>query len=142
MPTFNSWADGIKDLLVAANCGVFNTAGTWQIVIGQTTELTNTLIVINETGGKQSNPAWAIDYPSIQVKVRGNVNGYQAAREKIRDIKNALLGLPSQDLNGDRWTAINAIGDITSMGVDQNNRPSFVMNFALIVEPSNAGYRE
>lgn len=137
-------ADGVKGLLIAANVGQSNPAVDWFVSIGQSIAKPSNLISIMETGGKQPNPAWSIDYPSVQVRVRGGANNYIAAREKIRNVKDALLGLPSQTISGDRWTAINAIGDIAYMGNDANDLPSFVMNFALIIEPAvvAGSYRE
>ncbi len=137
-----STEDGIKTLLVAANVGVFAATTGWSIQIGRIVDEPDTQIVIFATGGKPSEPKLAIDYPSVQVLVRGSANGYEAARQKIIDVKNALLGLPSQTVNGDRWDSVLAIGDIKSMGYDQKQRPSFVMNFSLIIEPATTGYRQ
>lgn len=137
-----STEDGIKTLLVAAGVGVFAATTGWSIQIGRIIDEPDTQIVIFATGGKPSEPKLAIDYPSVQVLVRGSANGYEAARQKIIDVKNALLGLPSQTVNGDRWDSVLAIGDIKGMGYDQKQRPSFVMNFSLIIEPATTGYRQ
>lgn len=134
--------DVLKNLLVTAGIGSFPPTTGWGISIGMTIASPDTLIVIRETGGRASMSGLGIDFPSVQVKVRGAVNGWAAARAKMKDVKNALLNLPSQTIGEDRYTAINAIGDVIDMGQDDNNRPSFVMNFALIVEPSENGYRD
>lgn len=141
-PTSKTPEEGIRDLLVAAQIGTFNATSGWSIVIGRFIDAPNTQIAIVGTGGKAPNPKWNIDYPSVQVRVRGNNSGYVEARQKARDIKDLLLGLPSQDVNGDRWTAVNMIGDITQTGFDQKERPVFAVNFALIIEPSVTGNRE
>lgn len=133
---------GIKDLLVGASIGVFPPdTGDWIINIGRLTDEQDQMIAVSRAGGKAPNPKWNIDFPSVQVRVRGGKNGYLAAEQKARNVKDCLLGLPSQDLNGDRWTAINMIGDIAPMGWDPNDRPIFALNFALIIEPAVAGNR-
>lgn len=134
--------EGLRDLLVNAGVGAFNANTGWSIIIGTLVDTgPDTVICINQTGGKAPNPKYNIDYPSAQVRVRGISSGWIAARQKARDVKDALLGLPSQTINGDRWDAINMIGDITPMGIDANGRPSFVVNFSLIIEPAVTGNR-
>lgn len=133
--------EGIVTLLENASVGVFNSNEDWSIVIGTTIDQPDNLISVMGTSGKAPNPMWNIDFPSVQVKVRGANSNYVAARQKARDIKDALLGLPSQNVNGDRWTAINMIGDITPIGNDAKQRPMFTINFALIIEPTAAGNR-
>lgn len=129
-------ADGIKDLLVAAGVGIFAAADGWSICIGKTVDLPDTLICCRQTGGQTPNPKWLLDYPSVQVIVRGNANGYADAFTKATAVKDVLLGLPSQDLNGDRWVQINGLGDIVDIGVDEKKRPRLAVNFSLILEPA------
>lgn len=129
-------ADGIKDLLVAAGVGIFNTTSGWSIVIGKVVPQPDNVIIIRETGGQPPNPKWLLDYPSVQIVVRAGENSYVAARGKAESVKNALLGLVSQDLNGDRWVQINMIGDIFHLGEDEMRRPRFTLNFGLIIEPA------
>lgn len=129
---------GIKDLLVTAGAGVFDSTSAWGIFIGKRPDLPDSCITIYQHGGGTPNPKWLVDYPSVQVMVRGGLNGYQAAYAKAVVIKNTLLGLPSQDLNGDRWVAVNMVGDINSIGQDEKQRPMFSLNFRLIIEPADA----
>lgn len=132
---------GVKDILVAAGVGLFGTTSTpipWQIGIGQTLDAPDRFITVRKTGGSPANPRWLIDYPSVQVMVRGNENAYLEAETKAQQIKDVLLALPSQDLNGDRWVQVNMIGDIVDIGYDpEDKRPSFSLNFALIIEPAS-----
>lgn len=131
-----SVAEGIRDLLVAASIGTFNASSGWSIHIGREPTTPNKAITIARTGGLPSNPAYLLDFPNVQVRVRGSASGYQEAEQKIRDIKDTLLGLPSQDLNGDRWVSITQLTDIVHIGFDESNRPLFTVNFALIIEPA------
>lgn len=129
------YSEGIKDLLVAEGF-LFDGSSDWSVIIGRKPVEPARCIVIYDAGGKDPNPRWLIDYPNIQIRIRGDVNDYQAAFNKAKEIKSILLGVPSQTLNGDRWNHINMLGDIALMGYDENNRPEFSMNFTLIIEPA------
>ncbi len=134
-------SQGISDLLVAAAIGVFNATSGWSIAISRQQDDPDTAITIYDYSGENSNPRYLLDFPRIQVRVRGDQSGYVAAFDKSVDIVNALLGLPSQDLNGDRWTAVNQVGGINAMGYDKKDRPEFTLNFALIIEPPSGTHR-
>lgn len=128
---------GIKDLLVAASVGTFGAASGWGIYIGKSPDLPDTCVTIYAAGGASPNPKWLLDFPSVQIIIRGSEDGYVAARAKAQVIKDTLLGLPSQDLNGDRWVGVWQVGDITPMGFDQKQRPLFSLNYRLIIEPAD-----
>lgn len=130
-------SEGIKDLLVAAG---FTFGGTddWAVYIGKRPNKPTRAIAIYDSGGGTPNPRWLINYPSVQVKVRGADGDYSTAYSKAVEIKNILLGIESQDLNGDRWVHINMSGDIGYLGMDDNEHPEFVLNFSLIIEPANS----
>lgn len=135
--------EGIKDLLIASPAiGAFNATSGWSIVYGKLIDKPDTQIVLNRTGGKTPNPKWNIDYPSVQIRVRAANSGFIAGEQKAQNIKDRLLGLPSQDLNGDRWTGIWMIGDITAIGYDELQRHSWTLNFSLIIEPTETGNRQ
>lgn len=132
-----NYAVGMKDLLVAAGVGVFAT----DIFIGKMPATPNAVISIIRTGGITPNPKFLLDRPSMQVMVRGDINGYVAAEVKAVEVKDALLGLISQDVNGDRWVQVNMIGDIVNLGFDDSNRVMFSLNFGLIIEPATGTNR-
>lgn len=138
---------GIKDLLVTANVGSWNGLPSglvaWPINIGAPTLEADQMILVNLTGGREPSPKWLLDYPSAQVMVRGKSRDYTGARTKVQAAKDALLGLPSQTINGDRWDHVNMIGDINFLGYDQKERPLFSINLALIIEPqAGSGHRQ
>lgn len=132
----SNYAVGLKDLLETASVGTFNVATGWGIFIGKQSEKLDTAITIYNTGGLPPNPKWLIDNPTAQVMIRGAANGYEAAHSKAVECKDALLGLPSQTLNGDRWDAINITGDLNELGFDEKNRPLFSINLRMIIEPA------
>ena len=131
-------AVGAKDLLVAAGIGTFAGTSGWGIFIGKLPQKPETAIAVVGTGGQTANPKYLLDYPSIQVLIRGAKNGYQAAYAKALASKNTLLGLSSQTVNGDWWVQVNMIGDITPLGFDENDCPMFSVNFSLIIEPASS----
>ena len=135
-------AEGIKDLLVSAGVGTFAAQTGWGIFIFKEPMSPDTVVTVFDTGGLSSNPKWLLDFPSVQVRVRGAIAGYQASYTKAREVLNALIGLPSQVINGDRWVAINQIGGIIGLGFDDNGRPMWTLNFALIIEPATGTHRE
>ena len=137
----SNFAEGAKDLLAAAGVGVFAASSGWGIFIGKIPIDPATVITIYNSGGLAPNPKWLLDFPSLKILIRGAANGYQAAQAKAVDTKNTLLGLPSQDLNGDRWVSVTQTGDINEMGFDKNNRPMFSLNFSLIIEPATGTNR-
>lgn len=138
----SSPAIGIKDLLVTAGLGVFGAASGWSISVGRFPALPDTSIVCVDTGGLSPYPHLLLNQPSVQVMVRGALNGYVAADEKIRAVVDALLGIPSQSLNGDFWGGITQRGDVSFIGFDEKDRPLFTSNFSIIVEPKAGGYRQ
>lgn len=134
-------SDGVKDLLVAAGVGIFSAITGWGIYISKEPTTPDTVITIYDTGGRPSNPKWLLDYPNVQVRVRGSKGGYQAAYIKMKAVKDALLGLPSQTVGGDQWVAVNEIGGIILLHYDENDRPILVSNYELIIEPAAGTHR-
>ena len=135
-------AAGIKDLLVTAGVGTFAASSGWGIFIGSEPGEPTTTITIFETGGEAANPKFLLDFPTANIRVRGDKNGYTAGRAKIQEVKDALLGLPSQDLNGDRWVSITMISDIHSLGRSERNEPMWGLKLSLIIEPATGTHRE
>lgn len=127
-----NYAEGIRDVLVIAGIGIFGT----DLFIGKMPERDGLTTSIMHTGGKTANPKWLLDEPSMQVMIRGAKNDYVAAHTQAVAVKDVLLGLPSQDISGDRWVQINAIGDIVNLGFDEENRVMFSTNWALIIQPA------
>lgn len=124
-------SQGIKDTLEASS-----EMGDWTIEIGVMPESPDKAIMISDTGqGADPNPKWLLDYPTQQVMIRGEVSGYLATWAIYKAVKDILLGFTSADVNDDRWVAINITGDLGFIGRDESNRPTFSVNFQLIVEP-------
>lgn len=132
----------IKDTLVHDGY-TFGGSGDWHLWIGKEPASPDRSVTIYDSGGLAPNPRWMIDYPSIQIRIRGGQNDYKVAGNKAQEIRNRLIGRESYDAYGtnsdgskDRIIAINGTGDIAFIGYDDNSRPAFVFNLALITEPS------
>ncbi len=129
------------DILVTAGVGVRGASSGWGIFAGREPSEPHTTVTLFPSGGKNSDPKWLLDFPSLQARIRGAPGGWEAARVKALAVKNALLGLPSQTIDGDRWVSVTMIGDIIGLGDDEEDRPRFTVNFSLILEPASGGNR-
>jgi hypothetical protein len=111
-----------------------NPASAWSAHISKMPSTPDAVLAIFDSGGLNPNPAIQVDQVSVQVMVRGNPNGYQAAYQKAQDVKDALLGIDSQDVGTDRVVSVTMIGDIAYLGRDSNDRPELSVNFRMILE--------
>ena len=134
---YRSYEDHIADILVSKGYRRYTTpVADWDITIGKSNDAPARQITIYKTGGLANNPKWLIDYPSIQIKVRGGPNDYRLVNEMAHILQSVLVGIDPVDmLNGDRIDSITAIGDVGSTGWDDANRPHFTFNLRLIAEP-------
>lgn len=129
----------MKDTLVADGF-VLGGTGQWSLWIGKQPTSPDRCITIYDGPGLAPNPRWLLDYPSVQIKVRGGQNDYKVAGDKATEVRNRLLGRESYnafDGLGDRIVMVNAIGDVAFTGWDDPVRPEFVFNLRLTIEPAN-----
>lgn len=136
-------AAGARGLLVAANTGWTSapdapTPGCPAVYLGVMDDQPDLAVCCISSGGRSPEVHLAVDYPTLQVLVRGPItNGYTVSKQIAQTVKDTLLGLFSQDVNGDRWDSVSMRGDITWLGPDDKKRPMWSLNFALIVEPGD-----
>jgi len=129
-------AQSIKDLLVTAGVGVFATPTGWCISIGVFPDAPDTIILVNQVGGLSPMPHLLLNEPSLQIAIRGAKSGYVAARYKMKDVIDALLGMNTTVLQGDTYRSCIQLGDAAFVGQDDNTRPIITANFRFIVEPA------
>jgi len=97
-------------------------------------------IQIMDTVGIEPNPKFLLDFPTVQIMIRGNANGYLATFREAKAVKDLLLGIDSfTTADGDRMVSITQNGDLGFIGRDDSMRPMFTINFALIIEPQVVG---
>ncbi len=123
-------SQGAKDQL-ATHVGISG----WAIEIGTMPDKPDKVIVINDTGGLAPNPKWLLDFPTLQILVRGAVGTYLVTFREAKAVKDLLLGITATVLNLDNWVSVTQSGDLMSIGRDDNQRPIFSVNFNLIIEP-------
>lgn len=132
----------MKDILVSKGYtfGTQGAVGTWSVWIGKQPNAPDRVITLYDSSGLAPNPRWLLDYPGVQIRIRGGQQDYQTAALEIRKVRDYLLGINSYDASdGDRIVHVNGIGDIMHTGWDDANRPEFVMNLRLIIEPASNG---
>ncbi len=122
---------GIKAIL-AAHVAV----SLWVIEIGTMPDTPDRVIMLTDTGGIEPNPKWLLDFPTVQVMIRGNANGYLDTFREAKAVKDLLLGIDSfTSADGDRWVSLTQNGDMAFIGRDDGMRPLFTINIAIILEP-------
>ncbi len=112
----------------------------WGLEIGAMPDKPDEIIQITDTVGIEPNPKFLLDFPTCQVMVRGKSSGYLDTYREAKAVKDLLLGIDSFTTgDGDRLVSITQNGDLGFIGRDDNMRPMFTINFALIVEPQVVG---
>lgn len=114
---------------------------SFNLNVGQFPSTPDEAILVNSSGGRNPYPHLALNFPSVQVMVRGKPSGYLEARQEIGNICDILLGFGNVSLTGDMYRSCNQMGDVIYLGQDDRGRPMFSANFWFIVEPSSLGNR-
>lgn len=126
----------IKSLIVTANLGSATPSDAWGVYISsEPQETPNECITIYDTGGRDPDPKWLLDFPSVQVRIRGAKEGYAAGWTRARKIRDLILGAPAQVIESWRWESFLIAGDVNFLMYDQSRRPIFTINVRLIGEP-------
>lgn len=134
----------IKDKLVSLGVGTFAATSGWGIYIGSEPDgpdVQDTVITLYDSSGGEPNPAWLLDEPHVQVRVRGSRADYTGAYDKAYEVLDALLGLPAETLGGTVYTGIWALNDPFLLGYDDSRRPVFTVNFRIVREPTAGDHR-
>lgn len=138
----NSPADDIATYLNSAGIATIGASSGWSLSVSFEPNTPDTSVAIYDIGGLQPDAKWLIDWPQIQVRVRGGVNGYASAWAKAQQIKDALLGLAQVSIGGTLYVGIMIFGDINFIMYDEPNRPILTINFQIIREPSDETNRK
>lgn len=111
----------------------------WPIFIGSEPEQPNDCITLYDTPGDAPNPKWLLDFPRFMIRVRSERYGDGFA--KAQEARSALLGLPSQDINGVRYDGIYVVTDTHFLSADRHGRSIFVSTWRVIREPVTGDHR-
>ncbi|KKM82885.1 hypothetical protein LCGC14_1314940 [marine sediment metagenome] len=135
-----NYVKSAANILVTAGVGALTGAG-WRIFGGHQPAEPDKAITIYFVGGRNPSPLWLLDYPSLSVRVRGTPFAWEATQVKAEEVKDALLGLPSQDIDGDRWVSVTMLGDMRDLGHDDKDRPVLGLDFQTIIQPASGTNR-
>ena len=124
--------DSVQTALINAGVGQkTNSANDWMIFKGFLQDgdpVADRAICLYETPGTPPLEAWAIDYPGVQVVVRGRADDYTAVRGKIQDVFTALHAREI-NISADFVYFYARQSGPLSMGRDERRRPSLSWNF-------------
>lgn len=131
--------DDVVDILSTGGIGTAASTSDWGLFIGFMPPFPDRAIAVFETGGQgsiramSSGPGLATaEQPRIQVLVRGTAFDYQAARVKSNRCFLLLDQMEEKTVNSTRYLWSAAIQSPFSLGMDENNRPSFACNYDVI----------
>ncbi len=126
-----------KDLMPTSVGSFTDLSNPWRLMVGKMIDEPSQQIGFYDTPGQSPDPKWLLDYPSVQVIVRGPAGGYKPAWDKMREVYDVLLGAdPRQNANGDWVDAITVLANPSISGYDVRDRPTISGNFRLIVRPA------
>jgi hypothetical protein len=121
--------------IAGAGLGTFGGASGWTIGVGTEASSPDTTITVYDTGGEgPDTDQLDVERQSIQVRVRsGKQSGaYQAAYDKQREIRAALIELSNVVMDGSRYLGIVMVSEILTIGRDDNDRFLMTANYRVI----------
>ena len=113
----------IELLLVAGNA----------CFVGEEQAAPNDCVTVYDTGGGDPFADIELYEPSVQIRVRNlkYADGYALQQE----IRKALIVPTSFEINGTHYIGVWNVGDIMSLGKDQNNRSVLTANYRIERQP-------
>jgi hypothetical protein len=134
-------AYGILQIIKAVQPSILN---GWIGLAGQIADQPDQVFAVLDTTGPVPLDAVgnAIDYPSVQILLRGSKDGYNEAYQQLLVLRDAINRIPS---GGEQYPELVSCVQKSmpgSIGRDMTGRPMFSANFQLIVNPANSGYRQ
>lgn len=127
-----------REMMLAANIE----ATPWELYVSREPPSPDTTITCYDTGGISPLSNLAFDWVTVQVRIRGLANGYEDTFTKAQEIKDAMLAKVDTAVDsGNVYTIFLVVGDIISLGYDEDNRPVLVLNFRLGRRAASLGNR-
>lgn len=126
--------DEVPNYLVAQGIAAAgSTANNYVVSKGYVPNSPDKLIAILETGGlpNEGLSTGTVDRPTFQVRVRSGAYGYSTARAKLESVRSTLEGVINKKIGSPAWgyLHIKAMHPALSLGQDDQDRPTVVMNF-------------
>lgn len=130
-----SLLDGLARHTAAEGIGVWKDTGAYLAaevghVIETVPQAPSQVIVWTQYAGAESEANSPVDYPSVQVRVRGTADP-RVSRARAQDIYDLLHGLAHVALPDGTWleNLIGAQSGPIPLGVDGNDRHEHTVNF-------------
>lgn len=103
----------------------------WKLYIGYLQDGLDRAVCLYETPGGVPEQRWAIDYPGLQVRVRGRADDFAAVQSKIRAVFDVLHA--GEVEVGAAYVYIYALtSEPLSLGQDEKRRPTLVQNYRIM----------
>lgn len=90
---------------------------------------TDQLVGFFSDGGPGPEVRTGEEHPNVQVRTRGQPFDSDAAKDRLRQIRNDLHGLLDVTIDGTSYVEITALGEPAPLGLDENGRPEFTQSF-------------
>lgn len=85
-------------------------------------------VSVMPSGGQQGEGSVQLDYPAVQVLIRGSITESSGLETEVQ-LVNSTLHLFDGPVNGRGYVNITRMGDIHFLGRDGNQRPIYSLNF-------------
>ena len=124
----NSPAVDIAGLLATAGIGTIGT----DLFISEQPSSPDSCVTVFDTGGFPPESNYTYEKPTVNIRVRGNRNGYLNAYAVAKSIVDELHDKTNEEVDSEnRIISIWCMGDIISLGKDDNDRPQLSVNFRI-----------
>jgi len=128
----------IAAMLQTGGIGTLGATTGWTIRVAEIPDTPNTCVSLYEYAGLPSD--LTLDgtrdvTPGLQVRVRGERNGYITARGKAEAVSVLLDGVGNTTIGTHVYKYIFATQQPSFLGLDENQRPQWVQNFRVCKEP-------
>ena len=124
----------VKDIAEYLEDKGIGTVGT-NIFAGQMPDTPDICVAVLAYAGQPPDEVSEdMEYPGLQVMVRGEKNGFSAAMTKAYAVLNALHGVTDTTIETHYYYRISASQSPAQAGFDKNDRPLLVINFQVTKE--------
>lgn len=93
--------------------------------------VTGQCVCVNDSGGDMPELQYNYERPALQVLVRSARGEYLTGHELAQSIRDVLIGTYNYTINGARYILIKCSSDVLSVGLDDNQRSLFSVNFEI-----------
>lgn len=126
--------DDIEAAIVTAGLGQNSADATdWFIFKGYMQEAPDRAICLYVAGGLEPLAGQPVDYPTVQIRVRGGVDDYDATQQKEDAIFKLLHDCNASVMIGSVYVYLIAMQSTPiPMGQDTNRRPALIRNYRIM----------